>query len=268
MRGSGDPALSWVWDTASCLLVSDHYCRMNVVEVETAGYELPTNTAVHSFAVCLRLLEISSYKVKGARSRTRRRCRRRALGRTGNLFPKLHTHAFTTAPSKEELLIHRPDSDLICHPRESDGFLLRLPTQQISDFAAYLLVVNKVLHLKAKSARIRRRVILLDTHDQTELEQWLGRGHALVKTCPNHDKERYQCWQPIREYLWNLQKTKPGAPITRAAELLWDAIEEFARTFTRPSKTDSRLEALSVMVADLAAKNDGLPEWLGKRRTK
>lgn len=110
--------------------------------------------------------------------------------------------------------------------------------------------------------------VLLDCHDQTELENWLAHGQALIKACPDHRRERCDCWQPIRDYVWRLQRTKPGAAITKAADLLWDSIAEFARHYERPKPLDPVVAALVHLAESREARESEFPTWLGKRRTR
>jgi hypothetical protein len=116
--------------------------------------------------------------------------------------------------------------------------------------------------------RIGSDVVLLDSHDQTELENWLAHGQALIKACLDHKRERCDCWQPIRDYVWQLQRTKPGAAITKAADLLWDSIAEFARHYERPKQLDPVVAALVHLAESREARDSEFPTWLGKRRPR
>lgn len=59
--------------------------------------------------------------------------------------------------------------------------------------------------------------------------------------------------------MWNLQRTRPDSAITKASELLWTAVEDFARAYTKPKEVDPNVSAL------IRAFEDRESDWLGKR---
>jgi len=119
--------------------------------------------------------------------------------------------------------------------------------------------------------RVGSDVLVLDLSDREELQRQANLAQVAISQCPDHSKAdgiRCSCLEQFRAWYWNLQKSKPNAPLTLAASDLWDRLEAYSKTYEKQSRTDSTLEALATMVSNLAAQNDGLPEWFGKRRNK
>jgi hypothetical protein len=63
--------------------------------------------------------------------------------------------AKTRTKDRLYLLVHRPDCNLISNPRESDGHLLVLDTEEPNDRFTDFLIQSQVAHLKSESPRTR-----------------------------------------------------------------------------------------------------------------
>jgi hypothetical protein len=108
--------------------------------------------------------------------------------------------------------------------------------------------------------KIGNETVTLDQHDCALLRQKLAEGQISVARCQDHKRERCDCWLPTRNFVWNLQRTRPDCAITKASELVWTAVEDFARKYTKPKEVDPVLSALVEMI-----ESQGDPPWLGKR---
>lgn len=104
--------------------------------------------------------------------------------------------------------------------------------------------------------------VMLEARDRATLEHQLACGQAMVAACPNHKRDRCDCWLAIRQYVWDLQRTLPDAPITKAAETLWTVIEDYAKTYTRPTPVSPEVQALVTLAESIA---DAQQFPLGKR---
>lgn len=107
--------------------------------------------------------------------------------------------------------------------------------------------------------RVNNKTVVLDQHDSALLRQKLAEGQVSVARCQDHKRDRCECWLPTRQFVWNLQPTRPDSAITKASEQLWTAVEEFARAYTKPKEVDPSISAL------IQAFEDREPDWFGKR---
>ena len=117
--------------------------------------------------------------------------------------------------------------------------------------------------------RVNGETVLLDYSDRAELEKQANLAQVAVMQCREHTRSiKCACLERFRSWFWNLQQSHPNASLTLAASDLWDRLDAYSKTYEKQSRTDSTLEALATMVSNLAAQNDGMPEWFGKRRNK
>ena len=117
--------------------------------------------------------------------------------------------------------------------------------------------------------RLGSDVVFLDSSDREELERQANLAQVAVMQCREHLKSiKCACLESFRAWYWSLQRLKPNAPLTLVASDLWDRVEVYAKTFERQSRTDSTLDALVTMVSNLADRNEGFPDWFGKRKNK
>jgi len=107
--------------------------------------------------------------------------------------------------------------------------------------------------------RVGTETVVLDQHDCALLRQKLAEGQVLVARCQDHKRERCDCWLSTRNFVWSLQRTRPDSAITKASELLWAAVEDFARTYTKPKEVDPNVSAL------IQAFEDREPDWISRR---
>jgi hypothetical protein len=107
--------------------------------------------------------------------------------------------------------------------------------------------------------RVGNEAVMLDQHDCGLLRQKLAEGQVSVARCPDHKRERCDCWLSTRNFVWSLQRTRPDAAITKASELLWTTVEGFARTYIKPKEVDPSISAL------IQAFEDREPDWIGRR---
>jgi hypothetical protein len=140
-------------------------------------------------------------------------------------------------------------------------------SQKLTEVTASL-ITNREKPLFTR-VRVNGETVLLDCPDREELERQANLAQVAVMQCREHTRSiKCACLAQFRQWFWNLQQSHPNASLTLAASDLWDRLEAYSKTYEKQSRTDSTLEALATMVSNLAAQNDGMPEWFGKRRNK
>ena len=117
--------------------------------------------------------------------------------------------------------------------------------------------------------RIGREIHILDSHDRQELERQASLAQAAIAQCPSHTKSiKCACLDQFRSWYWRQQEAHPHSSLTAVAGHLWDRVEAYSKAHERASKTDTLLETMAAMVTNLAERNDGFPDWFGRRKTK
>jgi len=131
-------------------------------------------------------------------------------------------------------------------------------SQRITELvAAEMTGANRLPFLTR--VRVGNETVTLDQYDCALLRQKLAEGQVSVARCQDHKRDRCECWLSTRNFVWSLQRTRPDAAITKASELLWTAVEDFARTYTKPKEADPNVSAL------IQAFEDREPDCISRR---